>query len=185
MVPESVTSKLVFATVRLDGIRDLLVRGQLSAEPELRQQLAQELFFHAVGATEYLAQLVNDRRSLGLTPDKVVVHKVAASLAAVSPSDPLAKCLVGLSANTAKNPLPVDPYSDDGLIYRLINYRNEVAHRNANPFHFRMSAGPRRAYLSLDPRGSTLGTSTVSADADMANMLAVVERGCALAMSLF
>jgi len=109
MVPESVTSKLIFATVRLDGIRDLLVPGQLSAEPVLRQQLAQEFFFHTVGATEYLGQLVNERRALGLAPDKVVVHRVAASLAAPSPTDLLAKCLVGLSANTIKNPLPVDP----------------------------------------------------------------------------
>jgi len=47
-----------------------------------------------------------------------------------------------------------------------------------------MSAGPHRAYFSLDPRDSILGTSAVSVDADMANMLAVVERGCDLAVSL-
>jgi hypothetical protein len=61
--------------------------------------------------------------------------------------------------------------------------RNEVVHRNTNPFYFAMSAGPHQAYFWLDSR-DTSRKSTVSVDADMANMLAVVERGCALAMSL-
>ena len=149
MVPERVLQKLRFAPARLADLGALIKENRLGAEPDARHQLTQEFFFQLVGATEYLAQLVNERRSLKLRPEDVAVHKVAKKL---DPSDLLLVPLKGLSADTRKT-FPADPYSEEGLIYRTINYRNEVAHRNTNPFHFALHAGPN-AFFYLDPPGS-------------------------------
>jgi hypothetical protein len=55
MVPESVHQKLGFARARLADLEALIADNRLAADPDTRQQLTQEFFFHVVGATEYLA----------------------------------------------------------------------------------------------------------------------------------
>ena len=77
MIPESVEQRLRFAAVRLADLRALIQDNRLGADPDARHQVTQEFFFHAVGATEYLAQLVNERRSLPLGAEDVAVYKVA------------------------------------------------------------------------------------------------------------
>lgn len=171
MVPESVRQKLGFARARLADLEVLIKENRLGAEPDARQQLTQEFFFHLVGATEYLAQLVNERRSLRLRPEYVAVHKVAKKL---DPSDLLLVPLEGLSADTRRT-FPADPYSEEGLIYRTINYRNEVAHRNTNPFHFELHAGP---FFYLDPRDPGRGQSICPVDVDLCSMFSVVDERC-------
>ncbi len=184
MVPETVEQKLRFARVRLADLSALIRDNRLGADPDARHQATQEFFFHAVGATEYLAQLVNERRSLSLGAEDVAVYKVAREIQKGDPADPLLAPLKGLSADTRKTPLPADPYSDKGLVYRIINYRNEVAHRSTNPFHFVLSAGPKVAFLWLDPRDHARGQSARPVDTDLSSMLAVVDRECRMVLGL-
>ena len=184
MIPESVHQKLGFARARLADLEALIADNRLAADPDARQQLTQEFFFHVVGATEYLAQLVNELRSLQLQSDNVAVHKVVKELEKRDPSDPLLVPLRGLSADVRKTPLPVDPYSEEGLIYRTINYRNEVVHRNTNPFHFVLSAGPKTAFFWLDPRDRGRGQSTRPVDADLSSMFSVVDQRCRIVLAI-
>lgn len=178
MVPESVNQKIRFAAARLADLKALVDRDQLAADADARQQLTQEFFFHLVGATEYLAQLVNERRFLQLGSENVAVYKVVRELEKRDPSDPVNASLQVLSADTRNTPLPGDPYSEQGLVYRAINYRNEVTHRNTNPFHFVMSAGPKVAFFWLDPRNHGRGQSDRAVDADLSGMFSVIEQRC-------
>jgi len=175
MVKESVISKLQFASRRLNDLKGLTANNRLSSDSDRRQQIVQEFFFHAVGATEYLAQLINEHRSLGIPPEEVRVHFVAKIL---NSSDSLRSPLNALSKDTRNKPLPQDPYSDEGLIYRIINYRNEVVHRNTNPFHFVLSEGPKVAYFWLDPRDHSIGKSKDKVDVDLTNMFKVINKRC-------
>ncbi len=53
---------------RLDDLK-MLNNGDLAgAKPEDRQMLVEEFFFHLVGAVEVLAQVINEKRGLGLGP---------------------------------------------------------------------------------------------------------------------
>jgi hypothetical protein len=184
MVPESVHQKLGFARARLVDLNALIAANRLVPDPDARHQLTQEFFFHVVGATEYLAQLVNERRSLQLRSDNVAVHKVAKEIQKRRPSDPLLLPLKGLSADTRNTVLPADPYSEEGLIYRTINYRNEIVHRNTNPFHFVLSAGPKVAFFWLDPRDPSRGQSGRPVDVDLSNMFSVVEQRCRTVLAI-
>jgi hypothetical protein len=184
MVPESVHQKLGFARARLADLEALIADNRLAADPNARHQLTQEFFFHVVGATEYLAQLVNERRSLQLRSEDIAVHKVAEELQKQHPSDPLLVPLKGLSADTRKRVLPADPYSEEGLIYRTINYRNEIVHRNTNPFHFVLSAGPKIAFFWLDPRDPGRGQSTRPVGVDLSSMFSVVDQRCRIVLAI-
>jgi hypothetical protein len=79
MTPTSddVTEKLNFARRRLGDIQALIAAKTLGTEPQLRQQLAQEFFFHLVGAVDILAQLVNERRALGFDSEDVTINASA------------------------------------------------------------------------------------------------------------
>jgi hypothetical protein len=184
MVPESVYQKLSFARARLADLEALIADNRLAADPNARHQLTQGFFFHVVGATEYLAQLVNERRSLQLRSEDVAVHKVAQEIEKRDPLDPLLVPLKSLSADTRKKVLPLDPYSEEGLIYRTINYRNEVVHRNINRFHFVLSAGPKIAFFWLDPRDPGHGQSTRPVNADLSSMFSVVDQQCRIVLAI-
>jgi len=178
MIAESVVQKVEFARARLRDLDSLIAQGRLGSDPYARHQLTQEFFFHLIGAAEYLAQLVNEQRSLGMRPEKVAVYKVVRALEKQAPSDPLIGPLKCLCADTRKTPLPADPYSPEALTWRAINYRNTVAHRSINPFHFVMSAGPKVAYFWLDPANTSLGHSANPVDVELASMLSLVELRC-------
>jgi hypothetical protein len=117
---EAIDERLAFARRRMEELLALNGGDLGGADASCRQQLVQEFFFHAVGAIELVAQAANDQRALGFDIDEVSVWAVAGKLA---PGDPLEPLLRDLYARVRRQPLPADPYSDDGYIFRLWNYR--------------------------------------------------------------
>ncbi len=179
MTNDDVTERLDFARRRLDDIRALIAAKTLGTELHLRQQLAQEFFFHVVGAIDVLAQLVNERRSLGLDSEGVSITAVAKKL---PPNDPLASALLGLHVKPRGQPLPPDSYSPDGYLFRLYNYRHQVTHRRRNPFHFQL--GSTSPSFALDPRDPKGAHSKNTSEDDMQRMLDLVASRCAGAVGL-
>ncbi len=179
MTDNDVLEKLSFARRRRDDLCALMRRNALGSEPHERQQLIQEFFFHLIGAIEVLAQLVNERRSLGLDSEDVTVSKVAQKLPA---ADPLAAELLSMYVRPRGQVTPNDPYSDQGLLFRAYNYRHQVTHRRRNPFNFRLST--TRAYFLIDPRDPTVGVSSQSVDDDLEKMLQLVEKRCTSTLAL-
>ncbi len=184
MITDTVYQKLEFAKLRLNDLKTLIANNQLAADPNARHQITQEFFFHLLGSTEYLAQLINENRELGFNSNEVAVFKIVKELKRLNPTDGVITHLQCLCADTKREPFPEDPYSDDGLIYRIINYRNEVVHRGMNPFHFKMSAGPRAAFFWLDPRNHSLGQSQYTVVEELFNMYSFVEKKCCNALAV-
>lgn len=154
-------------------LSEFLALGDRIAQlPQERQQLIQEFFFHTVGAIEMVSQLVSQGRSLGISPEKINPFTVAKALAA---GDPMKAVLVRLCANPGKDPIPSDPYSKAGYVWRLWNYRHQVSHRGRNPFLFRVGSVPL-ASLRLDPRDPSVGESVKSVQDELQAMLDMVER---------
>ena len=178
MISDMVYQKLEFAKNRLKDIEKLIANNQLASDPNARHQITQEFFFHLHGSTEYLAQLVNERRGFGIDTDDVFVYKIVRELKRQDSTDALIPHLQCLYVNTKREPFPEEPYSEEGLIYRIINYRNEIVHRNMNPFHFRMSAGSKVAFFWLDPRNHSLGQSAHAVDEDLFKMYSLVDQKC-------
>ena len=178
MAPDLVRQRITFARKRLSDLLTLN-NGDLSGAPiDDRQQLVVEFFNHLVGAIDLLAQTVNQSRALGMDPEYVHVNGVCDGLAA---GDPIKTKLASLYTNTRTNPFPSDPYSDEGNIYRIYNYRHQVAHRGTNPFLFRI--GPdfdreRSVSLLLDPRDPQSGASSKTIQEDMEAMARLVEQSC-------
>jgi hypothetical protein len=109
------------------------------------------VFFHLVGAIEVFGQLVNERRNLGRESEDVTIGKLA-TRSWLSATDPLRAPVQSLYTST-RDPAPAsDPYSGDGLMWRLWNYRHQVTHRRANPFLIKLGMGgerrsPRRGFF--------------------------------------
>lgn len=66
LTPDDVTERLDFARIRRDQLLALHGCELQHADAHERQQLIQEFFFHLLGAVDVLAQLVNERHSLGV-----------------------------------------------------------------------------------------------------------------------
>jgi hypothetical protein len=181
-----VEMKLRFAANRLADIKRLIAADRLGSDVDARHQLSQEFFFHLVGATEYVAQLVNDRRALKIEREKVstvvVAHEIESRFGS---SDPLVGRLRSLYVPTKNQHLPADPYSGDGLLFRVLNYRHEVTHRRTNPFHFEFLLGRKEkpTYFDLDPRVGNAGKSKQPVDVDLQAMFDLVEKRCKDAMA--
>ncbi len=106
--------------------------------------LVEEFFFHLVGAVEVLAQVINEKRGLGLDPERAGVRTVSARLAA---SDPIKSLLGELYPSTRSGdqrwlPLPRDPYSEEGSHFRIVVFNMWVNHCGVNPLHFRAGTKP-------------------------------------------
>jgi hypothetical protein len=177
LTSEDIAERLDFARRRFGDIRALIAAKALGAEVHLRQQLAQEFFFHCVGAIDLLAQLINERRSLGLDSEKVSIAAVAKRL---PDNDPLTPALKKLYVNPRGQSVPADPYSPDGYLFRLYNYRHQVTHRRRNPFHFRLSS-PSPSF-ALDPRVPRGAHSKNTSADDMQQILDLVAKRCAEAL---
>jgi hypothetical protein len=153
--PDDVHARLGYARTRIDDLLALNRGDLIGADGHDRQRLTQEVFFHLVGAIEVFAQLVNERRSLGKATEDVTISQLAAWL---PPTDPLIAHVNGLYANPKRSALTSDPYSGDGLMYRVWNYRHQVTHRRANPFLIKLGLGGERrssrrgAWFSTDLR---------------------------------
>jgi len=173
-----------FAERRLHELLKLNNGNLLGANELDRQQLIQEFFFHLVGTIEELAQLVNDKRGLNLPSESVSIRSVAEHL---PPNDQLVPKLQALYSNTRGQPLPPDPYSDDGYMFRTYNYRNQVAHRGRNPWNFNIGKGavePTSITLQLDPRGTNRVGSIKSVQDDLEYMFRLVKKRCSDALSV-
>ena len=182
---EDVFERLDFAKKRLDELL-LLNTGNLpSAEASLRQQLFQEFFFHVVGATEVLAQLINQQINLGYELEDVNIHSVVKRL---PDNDPIKTQIYSLDVKTKKTQVPADPYSDEGYIYRLFNYRNQVTHRGRNPLFIGESY--RRTFiipgemLAIDPRGPKIEPSNKPAREELPYMMELIRDKCQRTLSL-
>jgi len=164
--------KIIAARRRLTEL--LALGDRFSALPQERRQLTEEFLFHTVGAIEMVAQLVNQGRALGKSSEMVSPSSVAKALPA---TDPIALILACLYANPRRDPMPHDPYSRAGYVWRLWNYRHQVNHRGRNPFLFRDGSIPGVS-LMLDPRDPHAGHSTKSVQQELREMLELVETQC-------
>lgn len=177
MAPASIDKSLVrdrIASARR-RLSDFLALGDnISSLPHERQQLVQEFFFHLVGAIEMVAQLVNQGRLLGKSAETVHPLSVANALPT---NDPIKPLLISLYAQPKRDPMPADPYSDEGYVWRAWNYRHQVSHRGRNPFLFRVGATPP-ASLVLDPRNSQARGSIRPVQDELQDMLGLIEERC-------
>lgn len=140
--------KLGFAERRLQELLQELAGKQDRLHME---RLMQEFFFHLIGATELLAQLVNERYTLGLDPEDVNIPTVVQRRIAVNHgADQTDTVLGSLYQNPKRWRIVAGDYSDATYIVRLINYRNQVSHRYLNPLQIDDASGEVR--LCLDPR---------------------------------
>jgi hypothetical protein len=187
MDEQSVLARLHSARVRAHD----LIALTPSDSAELRHRLAQEFFFHLGGTVEFMAQLAAERRGVGM-PDEITMATVADRLV----GDPLEAPLRALYINPRRQPFPADPYDDCGYLWRFYNYRHQVTHRGANPFHFNMyiadaglstaTATPPQSpttHFLLDPLDSSRGASRETISDDMGNMIDLIERLVATAMN--
>jgi hypothetical protein len=86
-----------------------------------------------------LAQLVDEARNLGLGIEDA---SASAVIRALPQGDGLRVALSALYANTRQGqPIPNDLYSDEGVMYRIWNYRHQVTHRQRQPFQFNVGIG--------------------------------------------
>jgi hypothetical protein len=180
MNKENVVYRLISAQKRLDELVALNRGNLLGADIQERQQLVEEFFFHLIGAIEILAQLVNDVRALGIDSEDVSVPAVVKAFRA---EDQIAKGLRALFVRTRRAPVPEDPYTDDGLLFRAYNYRHQVTHRGANPFLFQIGSLPRDSFY-LDPRDCRRGHSNRAVQQEMQMMKDLVSRRCDLVLAL-
>lgn len=148
-----VHDRLCFADRRLNDLRKLNKGDIAGALHRERQPLVQEFFFHLCGAIDFLAQEVNNLLNLGLGPEDVTVPMVCKELEKNGQNDTIGRVLSELHPRTRGQPLPADPYSEDGSHFRIILFRNFVSHIRHSPFLF-CCGGPhdRSAHLFLDPR---------------------------------
>ena len=175
-----VRNRLLFAKQRLDDLSKL-GGGDFSIVPEIeRQQPIQEFFFHLVGAIEFLAQTINDARRLGIDEEDVTPDRVCKKL---SNGDPIRAIISQLYPKTRRQPLPKDPYSEEGTLFRVILFRNRVCHHGRNPFHFRRGSEPPCS-LFLDPRDRQDKGSCKPAIEELKLFWSVVNNRCEQILSI-
>lgn len=182
---EEIKTKLSFAKRRFKDLCLLNNGDILGADSGERQMLTQEFFFHLVGSIEYLAQWVNEEKNLGLDKNDVNPTKVRNKL---SNKDPVRKIISFLYANPRKDSNPLAQpdgisfgSSEEGLIYRIWNYRHQVVHRGRQAFYFFQPVGStghvqREAQLVLDPRNNKPIPSGRAVQADLEAMLKLVKQ---------
>ncbi len=181
LTPDDVTERLRFARIRRDQLLALNGGDLQHADPHERQQLIQEFFFHLLGSVDVLAQLVNDQHSLGLDSEHVTIGYIQDKLS----GDPLESNMHGLYASTRGRPLPADPYSDEGYIFRAYNYRHLVTHRRRFPLLFRMGSEPPTSFI-LDPRleaGQGPNHSTKPYDEELDRMMDIFDQRIAAVLA--
>jgi hypothetical protein len=174
LTPDEVSERLNFARKRRDDLLALNGGDLQHSDGHERQQLLQEFFFHLLGSVDVLAQLVNECHALGHDAEYVTIGYLQNKLS----GDLLETDLQSLYALTRGQPLPADPYSDDGYIFRAYNYRHLVTHRRKFPVLFRIGSTPPVSFI-LDPRqevGQGPNHSVEPWDKELNRMFDVVNR---------
>jgi hypothetical protein len=166
---DDVRQRFRFARRRLGDIHDLNGGNFAGASAEDKHQLVQEFFFHLGAGLELAAQFVNAELRLGISPDKVSMVGV---IEAIPTGHPVLESVKALYATPRRQPMPGDPYSEDGIVWRAYNYRHQVTHRSRNPFLYRSSTGYGASFL-LDPRKDSAEASILTIHEDMRRMLEV------------
>jgi hypothetical protein len=169
--------RLASAERRLDELLALNGGDLGGADPYERQQLFQEFFFHLIGAIEFLARYVNEKRSLSILPEDVSVPVVVRKLG----NDSLAPKLKRLYADVRKTQMP-DPYSDSGYVYRAWVYRNLVTHRRPVPWVF-MIGGDEGVSLTIDPRDWSSGTARKTIDVELRYLFTLIGSWCGVVLA--
>lgn len=154
--PDDVFARLAYAEKRMNELLRLNHGDLPGADQRARQQLIQEVFFHLVGAIEVFAQLVNEVRTLGRSSEDVGIGKLIREQW-LGGADPLIPYVAALYANTRQAAPASDPYSGDGLMYRIWNYRHQVTHRRANPLAFKVELTDTVRIGSAAPRQRRIG----------------------------
>ena len=174
-----INQRLRFARKRLDQLLSLNGGDLLGAKDDERLQLFQEFFFHLIGSAENVAGYVNYSRNLNIPIEQISIKRVVAKIN--ESSNPLKNELCSLYADTRKQNLPDDPYSDEGYNYRAWNYRNQVTHRHKNPLLFKLnvSSGERQACLILDPRKPEPDYSYKPVQDDLSQIFDLFKKKCA------
>jgi len=180
MKKEIILQKLDFAHRRLEDMQSLNSGNFAGAPASDKHQLAQEFFFHLLGAVEYTAQYVNYVLKLNIEPDKVTTKKVIKELENLDAYSSVGDALECLYINLQKNrTMPENPYSSYGLVYRAYNYRHQVTHRGLNPFIYQDPfTTPVRVSLKLDPRDDPAEPSRFLLFKDLDAMLELFSNGC-------
>jgi hypothetical protein len=149
-----IADRLDSASTRLQELLALDAQpgGMARADAKVRLRLAQEFLFHAIGAADAAAQILNDRRKLGI--DEATIRSVYARLEQGDATDPCLAIIGGLGHRTRERPVPPDPYTDDAVLFRAMLYRHSVIHAHVHPFVFTISLGDDAApaHLRIDPR---------------------------------
>jgi hypothetical protein len=169
---EEILQKLDFAERRMI---DLLNLSDDASGFEWHM-LAEEFFFHLLGAIEITAQFVNEVCALKLDPDDVTTNLVLRKLNQY-PLVRAALATLYVNPRKGKAPMPSDPYSPEGMLYRAYNYRHQVTHRRGIPFLYRAGSTPRASFI-LDPRALQPMPSERSLQEEMSQMLQLIRRGC-------
>jgi hypothetical protein len=91
---------------------------------------------------EVFAQLAAETRSMPYPSEDVTISKLKLK-GWLQPGDALIAPVTSLHVNTQKVPFPADPYSDDGVMWRIWNYRHQVTHRQRNPFNLKVQLNDR------------------------------------------
>jgi len=123
---------------------------------------------------DFLAQVVNTRRGIGLDVEDVEMWKVCQAL---QDADPIKATLEHLHPPVRGKPCPADPYCDEGQHFRILVFRNRVCHHGQNPFWLRLGA-ELRAHLLVGPRVYELGRSRKPAIDELQDFWTLVNAKC-------
>lgn len=175
-----IREKLGFAERRLRELTNLY-GGVLGAAPSAdRQILLQEFFFHAAGAVDLVAQLVNQDAKLGLDPEDVHVSGVMQML---PPGSPLRSALESMYAPTRGKSLAGPPDSPEGYMFRFFVHRHVMTHQRPGNLFIRRGSSPESS-LFIDPRDRSLGASPRSAIDELREMYSLVSQRCESVLGL-
>ncbi len=181
MQPREVDAKLSFGRLRMQELLALNGGDVAGADPDDRDRLTAEFFFHIVSATEVLAQYINEVKTLSIPSHHVSVTSASNALGATSP----AGGALGKLYAHGSTPFPADPYTDEALVQRALIYRNHVTHHRRAPFQFDADqAGHHAARLHLDPDDPSKGGSRDTLDVKLPRILDVISKGCADVLGL-
>jgi hypothetical protein len=170
---ETVFEKLNYARNRLDKIIELYRFEVFFNDPQTRQRVSQEFFFHLTGAVEYLMQYINIQLELEINEKSVTPFKMIETIKVKDKSHNMIR-VIELFSNNIKECIHLNsPYSNKGMVSRLYVYRNRVAHRGMNPYNIMIADGIS-AHLFLDPENPELGNSKNDIIPDLTEMFELV-----------